>query len=48
MTREEAKAILNEVKDHAVEFELFGLASDYIDIGILKSILEKHIGSKDK
>ena len=39
----DAKAIIEEIKDHAVEFELFGLSDDYISIGILKDIINKHL-----
>lgn len=33
------KKLSNEVKNHAVEFELFGISDDYISIGILQGII---------
>ena len=33
------KKLLNKVKNHAVEFELFGISDDYISIGILQGII---------
>lgn len=32
--------VLNEVKEHEVEFELFGISDNYVSVSILKVIIE--------
>ena len=40
---QELEKILEEIDNHAVEFELFGTSDDYISVGWVKDIIRKHI-----
>lgn len=35
--------IMNEIKYRAVEFELFGISSDYVNVGIVEDIIRSHM-----
>ena len=40
---QELEKILEEIDNHAVEFELFGTSDDYISVGWVKDIIRKHM-----
>ena len=40
---QELEKILEEIDDHAIEFEAFGVSDDYISIGWVKDIIRKHM-----
>ena len=40
---QELEKILEEIDNHAVEFELFGTSDDYISVGWAKEIIRKHM-----
>lgn len=44
---QELEKILEEIDDHAVEFELFGSSDDYISVGWVKEIIRKHMKNKE-
>lgn len=35
--------ILEEIENHAIEFEAFGVSDDYISVGWVKDIIRKHM-----
>ena len=41
------KKLSNEVNNHAVEFELFGISDEYISIGILQGIIVRLLSDKE-
>lgn len=36
--------ILEEIEDHAIEFESFGMCDDYVSVGWVKEIIRSHMG----
>lgn len=36
--------ILEEIENHAIEFESFGMCDDYVSVGWVKEIIRKHMG----
>lgn len=40
---QELEKILEEIDNHAVEFELFGTSDDYISVGWVKDIIRNHM-----
>ncbi len=41
--------ILEELEDHAIEFEVFGTCDDYVSVGLVKAIIRSHMNkSNDK
>ena len=40
---QEFEKIFEEIENHAVEFELFGISDDYISVGWVKDIIRKHM-----
>ena len=40
---QELEKILEEIDDHAIEFEVFGASDDYISVGWVKEIIRKHM-----
>ena len=40
---QELEKILEEINDHAIEFEVFGTSDDYISVGWVKDIIRKHM-----
>lgn len=40
---QELEKVLEEIDNHAVEFELFGTSDDYISVGWVKDIIRKHM-----
>ena len=40
---QKSEKILEEIDNHAVEFELFGTSDDYISVGWVKDIIRKHM-----
>lgn len=36
--------ILEEIEDHAIEFESFGMCDDYVSVGWAKDIIRSHMG----
>lgn len=36
--------ILEEIDDHAIEFEFFGMCDDYVSVGWVKEIIRSHMG----
>lgn len=36
--------VLNDINDHAIEFEAFGITDDYISVGIMREIIYRHCG----
>lgn len=37
------KGLKEEIKDHAVEFELFGICSDYVNVVIIEDVINKRM-----
>lgn len=37
--------ILEEIKDHAIEFEYFGLCDEYVSVGWVKEIIRSHMNN---
>lgn len=35
--------ILEEIKDHTIEFESFGMCDDYVSVGWIKEIIRSHM-----
>lgn len=35
--------ILEEIEDHAIEFESFGMCDDYVSVGWIKEIIRSHM-----
>lgn len=35
--------ILEEIEDHAIEFESFGMCDDYVSVGWAKEIIRSHM-----
>lgn len=35
--------ILEEIENHAIEFESFGMCDDYVSVGWVKEIIRKHM-----
>ena len=44
---QELEKILEEIDNHAVEFELFGTSDDYISVGWVKEIIRKHTKNEE-
>ena len=40
--------ILEEIEDHAIEFESFGMCDDYVSVGWAKDIIRSHMGDVPK
>lgn len=40
--------ILEEVENHAIEFEAFGVCDDYVSVGWIKEIISSHMSEKEK
>ena len=40
---QELEKILEEIDNHAVEFELFGTSDDYISVGWVKNIIRRRV-----
>lgn len=40
--------ILEEIENHAIEFESFGICDDYVSVGWVKEIIRKHMNKKEK
>ena len=36
--------VLNDINDHAIEFEAFGITDDFISVGIMREIINRHLG----
>lgn len=36
--------ILEEIRDHTIEFESFGMCDDYVSVGWIKEIIRSHMG----
>ncbi len=36
--------ILEEIENHAIEFESFGMCDDYVSVGWVKEIIRSHMG----
>lgn len=39
------EGLKEEIKDHAVEFELFGICSDYVSTGIIEDVIDNRMKS---
>ena len=35
--------ILEEIENHTIEFESFGMCDDYVSVGLVKEIIRKHM-----
>lgn len=35
--------VLNDINDHAIEFEAFGITDDFVSVGIMKDIIFKNL-----
>lgn len=35
--------VLEEIEDHAIEFELFGMCDDYVSVGWIKEIIRSYM-----
>ncbi len=40
--------ILEEIENHAIEFEAFGVCDDYVSVGWIKEIISSHMSEKEK
>lgn len=40
--------ILEEIKDHTIEFESFGMCDDYVSVGWIKEIIRSHMDEVPK
>lgn len=39
--------IFEEIEDHAIEFELFGMCDDYVSVGQVKGIIRSHMDDQN-
>lgn len=39
--------ILEEIEEHTIEFESFGMCDDYVSVGWVKEIIRSHMGERE-
>ena len=44
---QELEKILEEIQDHAIEFEVFGTSDDYISVGWVNDIIRRHMKNEE-